>query len=178
MQITLAMVASVDGKTTHPTIHGWSSSEDQSHLRTLKLTYPIIIMGRKTYETVKNELVLSEKTRRIILTKHPEKFIDSCVPGQLEFTDESPIALANRLGRHGPTRSLLVGGSDVNELFLKAKLITDCYITIEPRFFGDGKSMFTNDAIDVSLKLIEVKQLNTRGTLLLHYSVDYEYTNT
>lgn len=172
MRITLVMVTSVDGKMLHD-----ASREDHYHFYELKKRYPVIIMGRKTYDTIKTELVLSVKTTRIVLTRHPEKFTDDCVTGQLEFTDESPIELTNRLCRQGTTRSLLVGGSDVNELFLKAKLITDCYITIEPRFFGNGKSIFTSDAIDIPLKLTDVKKLNARGTLLLHYTVEYEHSN-
>ena len=170
MHVTLVMVTSVDGMLIPN-----SSRQDQDHFRRLKHKYPVIIMGRKTYDAVKNKLVLSVKNLRIVLTKNPQTFTKDRVPGQLEFTDESPIDLTNRLDRLGPTRSLLVGGSDVNELFLKAKLITDCYITIEPRFFGSGKNIFTSDSIDVPLTLIDVTRLNKQGTLLLHYMVSYEY---
>ncbi len=175
MRITLAMVSSVDGKTTHPTLHGWSSPEDQDHFRKLKTMYPIIIMGRKTYDTVKGELQLSLKTRRIVMTQNPDAHENAQVPGQLEFTNESPRMLVRHLTAEGVESALLVGGSDINQAFLKDKLITDCYITIEPRFFGNGKSIFTSDAIDIPLQLTDVTTLNTRGTLLLHYIIRYEH---
>lgn len=178
MRIILVMVSSVDGKTTHPTIHGWSSPEDQEHFCTLKAEHPVIIMGRKTYDMVKHELQLSPKILRIVMTKNAKAFTKDIVPGQLEFTDESPHALVQRLSRFGYESSLLVGGSNLNNEFLKDKLITDCYITIEPRFFGRGKSIFTAEEIDIPLTLTEMTKLNIQGTLLLKYKVNYEHTNT
>lgn len=169
------MVSSVDGKTTHPTIHGWSSREDLEYFRKLKSEHPVIIMGRKTYDTVKHEIQLSGKTLRIVMTKEPDAFLDKRSPGQLEFTDESPHALIQRLSQQGHQSALLVGGSNLNNEFLKDKLITDCYITIEPRFFGKGKSIFTTKEIDIPLELTEMTKLNTQGTLLLHYTVRYEH---
>ncbi|MEK7074077.1 MAG: dihydrofolate reductase family protein [Patescibacteria group bacterium] len=177
MRIILVMVSSVDGKTTHPTIHGWSSAEDQEHFRTQKAEHPVIIMGRKTYDTVKQELQLNSKTLRIVMTKQPKALMTERVPGQLEFTDESPNVLVSRLERKGYTSMLLVGGSETNEAFLKEKLITDCFITIEPTFFGTGKSIFTPVPLDIALKLIETKRLNAQGTLLLHYTISYDHTN-
>lgn len=175
MRLILVMVSSVDGKTTHPTVHGWSSTEDQEHFRKLKDMYPTIIMGRKTYETVRNILELSPKHRRIVMTKSTADFAREEVVGQLEFTDQSPRSLVRRLSSEGIESALLVGGSNLNEAFLKDQLITDCYITLEPRFFGNGKSIFTSDDIDIPLQLIEMKKLNAQGTLLLHYEIRYEY---
>ncbi len=175
MRITLVMVSSADGKTTHPAIHGWSSPEDQTHLKKLKAEYPVIIMGRKTYEAVRYDLVLDSQTRRIVMSKSPSDFAASDVPGHLEFTDESPRGLADRLSGEGYNSALLVGGSNLNEAFLKEKLLTDCYITIEPKFFGNGKSIFTSDAIDVALELTDVTRLNRQGTLVVHYIIHYEH---
>lgn len=177
MHITLVMVSSADGKTTHPTVHVWSSPEDQTHFRTLKHTHTCIIMGRKTYETVRDELKLSPKTLRVVMTKRPLPFAKESVPGQLEFSDETPKNLITRLTAKGYTAALLVGGSDLNEAFLKDQLITDCVLTIEPRFFGDGKSIFTSQSLDVKLQLTDMTRLNDQGTIVLKYTILYEHTN-
>ena len=180
MKVTLVMVQSVDGKTTKwqdTAIHGWSSSEDRVSFRTLKATHTLLVMGRKTYEHVRSTIQLTPQIRRVVLTKHPLDFSGDAVADQLEFTDESPKVLVSRLERKGHTSMLLVGGSETNEAFLKEKLITDCFITIEPTFFGTGKSIFTPVPLDIALKLIETKRLNAQGTLLLHYTISYDHTN-
>lgn len=178
MKIILVMVSSADGKTTtwaKSASHGWSSKEDGEHFRLLKSKHRLIVMGRKTYEQIKNELVLTPHTRRIVITRKPTDFLHEAVAGQLEFSDEPPLILVRRLESLGFDTMLLVGGSELNGEFLKAKLINECYITIEPRFFGSGKSLFTGTHVDIRLKLLEVHTLNGQGTLMLHYSLQYDH---
>lgn len=180
MNIILVMVESADGKTTkwdESAVHGWSSKEDHEHFRLLKSSHNLIVMGRKTYEHVRSVIKLSPHIRRIIMTKYPDNFSKEQVPDQLEFTDESPEQLVSRGERMGYRSLLLVGGSEVNTAFLSKKLITDCMITIEPRFFGVGKSIFSQIDVDIPLRLIDTKRLNEQGTLLLHYTVSYDRTN-
>lgn len=177
MHVTLVMVETVDGKTTlwhAPEIHGWSSKEDREHFTSLLATHSLLVMGRKTYEGVKNHIRLTPKLRRIVLTQRPEDYKGQIVEGQLEFSDESPEALVKRMEREGYTTMLLVGGSEVNESFLSAHLIHECYITIEPKFFGSGKPLFAATNIDVSLQLLDMKRLNDQGTVLLRYTTLYE----
>lgn len=175
MRLTLVMVMSADGKTTHSSItHGWSSKEDQEHFCELKSKFPVVIMGRKTYESVKNDLHITDNPKRIVMTKQPSFFALDTVPGKLEFTSDNPRIVLQKLESQGHQGALLVGGSNLNEAFLSAHLITDCYITVEPKFFGNGKDIFTSDPIDVSLQLISVKQLNEQGTMLLHYKILYD----
>jgi len=175
MNVTLVMVQSLDGKTTHPSHHLWSSVEDQTHFEALKEKYTAIIMGRKTYDTIKNSLQYTPKILRVVMTKHQKRHEHHMNAGQLEFTNESPQLLLHRLARLGHVRALLVGGSEINTMFLREKLISDCYITVEPRLLGEGKGIFTNSSLDIPLKLLDVTRLNPRGTLLLHYTIDYEY---
>lgn len=179
MNITLLMVETADGKTTkwqESAIHGWSSPEDQMHVRALVENSRLVVMGRKTYEHVRSVIKLSPHIRRIVMTKNPDDFSKEYVADQLEFSDESPEQLVSRVERMGYRSLLLVGGSDVSTAFLSKKLITDCLITIEPRFFGAGKSIFSPIDVDIPLKLIDTKRLNKQGTLLLHYTVSYDRT--
>lgn len=177
MHVTLVMVETVDGKTTRwhePEIHGWSSKEDQEHFRARIATHSLLVMGRKTYESVQNQIHLSPNLRRIVLTQRPEDYKERFVKGQLEFSDESPKALVKRMESEGHSAMLLVGGSEVNESFLSSHLISECYITIEPKFFGSGKSIFNATNIDISLQLLDLKRLNDQGTILLRYTIQYE----
>lgn len=175
MNVTLVMVQSLDGKITHPSRLRWSSLEDQSHFNTLKNTHTVLIMGRKTYDTVKDSFRNTPQILRVVMTRHQKRHKHRALAGQLEFTNESPSALLQRLETLGYDRALLVGGSEINTLFLREKLISDCYITVEPRLFGKGAGVCSAASLDIRLKLHAVTRLNPRGTLLLHYTVDYEY---
>lgn len=174
MNITLIMVTSADGKTTHPSRIAWSSPEDREHFRAMKQTYPVLIMGRKTYEDIAHTLVPDPSLLRIVLTTHPETYADRTIAGQLEFTDASPVSLVKHLERRGYSSALLAGGSITNTAFLKAHLITDCSITVEPVILGTGNGIFEAATIPASLLLRDFKKLNSQGTLLLHYTVSYD----
>ena len=53
------------------------------------------------------------------------------------------------------------------------RLLDEIFITIEPLIFGRGKDMFVGGNKTTELCLLSVKQLNIRGTLLLHYQVNH-----
>lgn len=178
MNVILTMVESADGKTTfwkEPHVYGWSSPEDREHFLKLRGSSPVVVMGKDTYESVKSSLEITPKTRRIILTGNPETYASVAVAGQLEFSSESPSDLVTRLNQEGYASILLVGGSRINKAFLSDQLITECYITIEPKFFGTGKSIFDDYEANISLELLDLKQLNTKGTVVLHYRLRYEH---
>lgn len=178
MKIILVMVESADGKTTkwdESAVHGWSSKEDDEHFRLLKSSHNLIVMGRKTYENVKTKIELSPRIRRIVMTQRPADFSGETVSGQLEFTDESPVGLVKRLESEGFDTMLLVGGSELNGGFLEHKLIRECYITIEPQFFGSGKSIFADTKTDIPLQLLALRTLNEQGTIMVHYSLKYDH---
>ena len=59
---------------------------------------------------------------------------------------------------------LLVGGGIINSLFLKAGLIDELRITIEPVLFGEGKELLDKFTSHVRLKLLSVDMLNNSGT--------------
>src|SRR3989344_1590951 len=126
-------------------------------------------MGRKTYEAARPHIKLDSNTLRIILTRNPEKFSDESVPGKLEFMRESPAELIVRLEKKGYTEMLLVGGSEINSLFLKLGLVDKIYLTLEPLIFGTGKSLFSENQFEMRLQLASSQKLNERGTLYLVY---------
>ena len=176
MTITMIMTMSLNGKTTrgeNPEDTSWKSKEDQEFFYRLHRKNPLIVMGRKTYESVKKHMVFRKGQLRIVMTHHPESYIQESVPHILEFTDESPKHLAERMYTNGYKTMLLVGGGTTNTAFLKAGLVNEAYITIEPVLFGKGKPLVGEDVPLLNLTLIQIRRLNLKGTLLLHYSVSY-----
>lgn len=174
MKIILAMVESTDGKITYgdsPNIHRWTSQEDQQHFATLTKQAKLIVMGSKTYEAAKKMMRLEPGKLRVILTRDPSKYADQVIADQLEFTDETPQALVDRLAKQGYTEMLLTGGGEINGLFFDAGLVDELLLTIEPKLLGSGKSI-TNQKNISSLKLLSVEKLNDQGTLLLKYTIE------
>jgi dihydrofolate reductase len=176
MNITLVLVSSINGKLT-PGVDNfspWKSPADQKHFFSLIKNNSLIIMGRKTYEANKSAIILVPGKLRVVMTNNPGKYKSAVVPGQLEFVNESPKALIQKLEKDGYKKALLVGGNEITKSFLEAKLINTLYLTIEPYLFGKGIILF--DKIDhiINLKLLNTKKLNLKGTLLLKYQIIYK----
>lgn len=174
MKVTLVMVVSVDGKTTRGdenNVYGWSSPEDRLHFQNLKSKNQVIIMGRKTYDVVKEKLEITSSILRLVVTKQPVEFITSTVEGQLEFTSDTPNVIVNNLDKRGYQNVLLVGGHELNAGFLRAKLINELVLTVEPVLFGEGFNLVANKLNGIELQLINIHQLNQRGTLVCRYKI-------
>lgn len=167
------MVSSADGYITKHDdgrVYLWASPEDQAHFVSLKDQADVIIMGSQTYRAAADVIQLQPETLRVVVTRQPSAWQAKTVPGQLEFTDEAPAALLERLAQSGYQRMLLVGGSMLNAAFLAAGLVNDLYLTVEPKVFGSGKHL-SNLSHQVQLELLDTRQLNEQGTLVLHYRV-------
>ena len=66
---------------------------------------------------------------------------------------------------------LIVGGAQIATLFLKAQLIDELWLTIEPKIFGTGSSFVNDEKLDFELKLISCEKANEQGTLITKYKV-------
>lgn len=175
MKVILAATSSINGKITKgddPNIYSWTSKEDAKLFFSLIKKHNLIVMGSKTYEAARNIIKLKKNKLRIVLTRNPEKYKNFARSGTLEFRNESPYDLISRIEKLGYKKMLLVGGSEVNTLFLKASLVDEVYVTIEPYIFGGGKDLILEEELDVGLRLIDVKKLNVNGTLHLRYRVE------
>ncbi len=174
MKIILAAATSIDGKLTRgddPDVRQWTSDEDAAHFAQLKAAHNLLVMGLGTYEAMRSKLKLSANILRVVLTHHPQDFAGEAVARQLEFSSESPAKLVERLANQGYSEILLVGGGQVHAEFLAAGLVDEIYLTIEPLVFGTGTDFAHGAELNIDLELVSSKQLNDRGTLLLHYKV-------
>ena len=174
LKVVLVMVTSVNGKSTKGKMQSpneWASKEDQEYFRALIEKHSLIVMGRRTYQAAKPVMKLVPGKRRIVITRSPGEFQKDAVGGQLEFTNESPRVLIQRAEELRYKTMLLVGGSSINSLFFKEKLIDELWLTLEPTIFSDGKGLVGGEDSSISLQLKIVKKLNTKGTLLLKYQV-------
>jgi len=168
------MVSTLNGKITKgddSNIYEWTSKEDQEYFFSLLAKNNVVIMGSKTYDVVKSRIRLRKNLLRIVLTKDPKKYIQEIIPGQLEFSNENLHDLVKRLELKRYKRILIVGGAKVNSSFIKARLVDELFLTIEPKIFGKGKPLFDEGKFDKSLELMTIRKLNKSGTLLLKYKL-------
>lgn len=172
MHVATIDVMSVNGKITKGQdghAHDWSSAEDWQHFLKIREQYKVLVMGSRTYEVVRPEP--QPGVLRIVLTSRPDEYEAVAVPGQIEFVHAEPKKLIADLERRGYDKMLLVGGQ-TNTHFFQAKLVDEMYVTVEPLVFGSGRNLLDGVTFDAALRLKSVKQLNERGTLVLHYLVD------
>lgn len=175
MKVTMIMISSVDGKTTqgnNKNVYVWSSAEDQKYFFSEIKKNNLIVMGRETFEASKTLIKLEKGKLRIVLTRNPEKYFNQSIEGQLEFSNENPLKLVERMISLGYKKILLVGGATINGLFLKQNLVDELFLTIEPKIFGSGKNLIEGKLLNTKLQLKSVKKINRTGTLLLKYRVN------
>ncbi|MBI4009065.1 dihydrofolate reductase [Candidatus Roizmanbacteria bacterium] len=175
MKVVVVMVETLNGKITkgvNPDVTVWTSKEDQRHFQAVLSKHSLIVMGSKTFAAARKQIKLEAKKLRVVLTRDPEKYKKFKVTGQLEFTSESPQKLVSRMKKKGYKTMLVVGGGEINSLFFKTGLVDELYLTIEPKIFGEGRPLVSEEELDISLRLLSIKKLNSKGTLLLKYSVN------
>lgn len=178
MKVILIDVSSLDGKLTKWTgnnIYEWSSVEDFKNFQKIKRINNLLVMGSGTFDKVKDiekAGLRAEKERfRVILTQNPKKYQKFFVPGQLEFSNETPKTLITRFKKLGYKQLLLVSGGKVATSFFKEKLIDELWLTIEPKIFGIGEPLVQAEKFNISLQLISIKKLNKQGSLFLKYKI-------
>ena len=143
----------------------WRSKADAKFFIERTKEAGVIVMGSTTYKTFRIKRAPPGR-RLIVLSSKPETISGENV----EASSESPRELITRLKREGAREVALSGGATIYKVFLEEGLVDEVYLTIEPKFFGSGVNLLSG-AIDIDLKLIEVKKL-AENTILAHYSVN------
>jgi dihydrofolate reductase len=164
--VTMMMAITVDGKIAKDKkqFANWTSREDKKLFVEISKKHGVIMMGENTFNTFPAPL----KDRLNVVFSHQKN------PPQIEgvkWVSGDPKTILNELENLGYKSALLGGGSFLNSLFLEKKLISEIILTVEPKIFGSGLSLFNQD-FDVDLKLKEIKKLND-NTLMLRYRVVY-----
>ncbi len=140
----------------------WTSKEDTQFFVKRTKEAGVVIMGRKTFETIGKPL--KERLIVVMTSSIEDKASQEEV---LEYTSASPKELLENLDRRGYKEAAICGGSSVYSQFLKEDLVDELYLTIEPVLFGDGVP-FAAGFGRLNLYLIDSTKLNDQA-VLLHY---------
>lgn len=164
--VTLIMAMTADGKIAKDStqLANWTSHEDKKLFVEISKQHGVIIMGENTFNTFPKPL---PGRLNVVFTKQesPKEI------NEVKWVSGEPEKVLLELEDLGYKSALLGGGATLNSLFLKNKLINEIVLTIEPKIFGSGLSLFNED-IDADLELITMEKLN-ENTIMLKYKVIY-----
>lgn len=163
MKITLVMAMTVDGKIARHHTHypDWTGKADKRMFKQLTMGAGVIIMGSRTYATIGKPL---PERLNWVMTRRPQHF---SAAENLVFSDDPPEAIVAHLAARGYSQAALTGGATINTLFARAGLIHEMVLTVTPRLFGQGLSLFA-EPLEMDLELLDRRELDP-GTLVLHY---------
>jgi len=162
MRVSLVAVMTADGFIARDAqeLVDWRSEADRKLFVALTKRAGVVVMGANTFRTIGKAL----PGRKTIVYAH--QTIDA---EGVETTQESPQKLINRLEELGFSELAVCGGAEVYDLFLRAGLASDLYVTLEPKLFGRGISL-AKLPLDIQLKLAEAP-ITHEDAVFLHYEV-------
>ena len=172
MKTILIFVSTLDGKITKwgaSNVRLWTSHQDQDYYKNVLNESRLVVMGSNTFNA--DTFKPSANHLFVIMTRNPGKYKNSEVPRQIEFTNESPVALTARFKSKGYIQMVVVGGPHVATSFLKEQLIDELWLTLEPKIFGTGGNFVTDVKLDIGLHLMHFEKVNEQGTLITKYAV-------
>lgn len=164
--VTMMMAITVDGKIAKDKnqLADWTSREDKKLFVEISKSHGVVMMGENTFKTFPSPL---PGRLNVVFSEDQNP---PAIEG-VKWVSGEPAIVLNELEKMGYKSALLGGGAFLNSLFLEKKLISEIILTVEPKIFGAGLSLFNKD-LDVDLKLLEVKKLND-NTLMLRYQAQY-----
>lgn len=165
MKLILMMATTVDGiiAKTKDQKTDWTTAADKKAFVAETKKHGVIIMGAATFETVGKPL---PGRLNLILSSTPEKYKAREIAGILEFVKMPPAEVIKMLEKRGFTSAVLGGGARTNAAFLKANLVDEILITLEPKIFGVGINFTEGEDLDLNLELIEAKPIGDNAVQL------------
>lgn len=146
-------------------LKSWNSKEDRELFKELTTKIGNVVMGRKTFEEIGKPL----PGRLNVVLTHQKKEVH--LP-DLVFMGGTPAEVVKYLGDLGYEEVAVIGGRTVFTEFVRAGIVDDMCVTVEPVVFGEGVPVFENFKGCLFLKLIEKRRLNEKGTIFLRYTVE------
>lgn len=156
----------IDGKIAHDAHSGssWTSSEDKDFLHDMLDKSDVVVVGNNTYKSAieplskRNCIVF---TTSVATSERKGEKLTYCNPASSDFLS---------LMQAYETVAVL-GGTQTYTYFLENDLIDELFLSIEPLVFGRGLNLFElSENINAHFRLKSTKQLNEKGTVLLHYT--------
>lgn len=170
MEVILLAAVSADGfiaRSTNDRSFDWTSPEDKKfYVDTIKSADAVVISSR-SFSVIKK---FPRGLTFAVYTRKPDDFINHRPDVIKAFpTQDSPQQLIQKLQKSGFKKIVIAGGSSIFNLFLKAGVVNQLFLTVEPILFGQGVNLL-NQLVNIKLKLVKSVHLSSQ-TILLEYDV-------
>ena len=154
---------SIDGYISADTsrMPDWTSKEDGKYFQTALAKASAVVAGSRTYSVAKDHI---DKRVAYVFTS---KVTKPKVIGSVTFLNPKHTDIGTLCSKHKTVA--IVGGAEAYQTMLDLGLFDELYLTIEPVILGGGKQLFAGGELHADCKLVSVKKLNSRGTIVLRY---------
>ena len=167
MKITVYLAASANGLISNRrNAPDWLSQEYGQGFMTISQQTKAVIMGKTTYNILAPDYLPLKNEGTLVVLTH-----DTSAPRaqpNVVFTDKTPQAIAATLESQGYSEAVIIGGTATVSEFMKAGLVNELILVVEPVLFGTGLPLLKDVDHEYSLSLSDVKKLNDH-TVQLHY---------
>ena len=169
MKISIYLATSVNGMISNKrSVPDWLSQEYELGFVSICQRTKAVIMGKTTYNILApDHLPLKDDGSLVVLTHDTSR--EPPQPNVL-FTNKSPREIVALLELRGHTEAVIIGGTATVDEFMKAGLVEELILVVEPVLFGQGLPLLKED-LDCELVLLDMKKLN-ESTVQLHYRLD------
>ena len=166
MKLILMMAMTADGIIAKDKTQNadWTSKADKRVFIAETKKHGAIIMGETTFEAMGGRALPGRLN--LILSMTPERYATRAVAGALEFLNAPPAAVVGYLEAKNFQSAILGGGARTNASFLKAGLVDEIWLTVEPKVFGAGLNFTEGEVLDLNLELLEAEKIGDNAVLL------------
>jgi dihydrofolate reductase len=170
MKISIYMASSVNGMISNKrNVPDWLSPEYEQGFMAVTQKSKAVIMGKITYNILAPDyLPLRDEGTLVVLTRD---LTQKPAQSNVVFTDKDPKKIVTMLEAKGHTEAVIIGGTQTASEFMKAGLVDELYLVVEPVLFGSGLPLFKDVDFETTLALIDVKKLNA-STIQVHYRLN------
>jgi len=170
MKVILQNAITVNGFIAGPENNtDWVSKEDWDSFIALAKKIGVMIIGRNTYQLMKNagEISSFSNILIVVLTRNKRLVKEN---NNLLIVNKSPKEIIKMLTSMGFRSALIAGGGKTNSSFLKQNLIDEVYLDIHPQISSRGTHLFNDGGSNMKLKLMNTKKLSD-NVLQMHYKI-------
>jgi dihydrofolate reductase len=168
MKVIIYLASSANGMISNQrNVPDWLSQGYEQEFISITQRTKAVIMGKTTYNFLAPDyLPLKEDDGSLIVLTHDT----SLKPPQpnVIFTSKGPKEIIALLESRGHTEAVIIGGTQTVSEFLKAGLVNELVLVVEPVLFDGGLPLLKDVNKDYKLSLSGVKQLGD-NSVQLHY---------
>lgn len=169
MNIIIYLAASANGMiSNNRNVPDWLSPEYGQDFMDISQRTQAVIMGKTTYDILAPDHLPLQETGSLVVLTHDTKRTPS--QSNVLFISDGPEQIVAHLAAKGHTEAVIIGGAQTVGAFMKAGLVNELILVIEPVLFGKGLPLLKEVEQEYALSLSEVKKLNGH-TVQLHYQV-------